>query len=75
MARMRFRRHHAVIAGLLALLAASLMAGCTGGTVVVVATPPPPDAGFHTYRHPTGVFTLRLPPGWSVRDLSTGPTL
>ncbi len=52
----------------LALLAA--LAGCDSGPVVVVATPVPPDSAFRTYRHPSGAFSLRLPPDWSVRDVS-----
>jgi hypothetical protein len=47
-----------------------LLSACNSGTTVVVATPVPPDAGFRTYRHPGGAFSLRLPPEWSVRDLS-----
>jgi hypothetical protein len=49
-----------------------LLAACDASPVVVVATPVPPDAKFHTYRHPSGVFSLRLPPDWSVRDVSHG---
>jgi len=52
------------LAGLLALTA------CDSSPVVVVATPVPPDASFHTYHHPSGVFSIRLPTDWSVRDLS-----
>lgn len=40
-----------------------------GEPVVQMATPIPPDAGFVTYRHPTGVFTLRTPTGWIAGDL------
>jgi hypothetical protein len=29
-----------------------------------------PDSGYLTYRHPTGVFTIRLPSDWSIRDVS-----
>ena len=47
-----------------------LLSACNSGTTVMVATPAPPDAGFRTYRHPGGAFSLRLPPEWSVRDLS-----
>jgi hypothetical protein len=55
---------------MLCLLA--LLSACDASPVVVVATPVPIDATFRTYRHPTGVFTLRLPPDWSVRDVSYG---
>ena len=34
-----------------------------------MATPVPPDTGFVTYRHPTGVFTLRTPRVWIAGDL------
>lgn len=43
---------------------------CQSGTVVLVATPVAPDGGFHTYRHPSGAFTIRLPSDWAVRDVS-----
>ncbi len=49
-----------------------LLVGCSDTPAVLVATPLPPDSDFRTYRHPSGVFTLRLPPEWSVRDLSDG---
>src|SRR5262245_60895642 len=51
---------------------AVLLVACDASPVVVVATPVPPDAKFHTYRHPSGVFSLRLPADWSVRDISHG---
>jgi hypothetical protein len=47
-----------------------LLAGCNPEPVVVVATAVPLDANFRVYQHPTGVFSLRLPPNWSVRDVS-----
>jgi hypothetical protein len=50
-------------------------AACDTSPVVVVATPVPLDARFRTYRHPSGVFKLRLPSDWSVRDLSHGDTI
>jgi len=37
--------------------------------VIVVATPVPPDADFVTYRHPSGVFSLRMPPDWIAGEL------
>ncbi len=55
-------------ARLLILLLA--LSACEGGPAVLIATPLPPDATFRTYRHPSGVFSLRLPSEWSVRDLS-----
>lgn len=32
--------------------------------LVIVATPNAPDAGFRVYEHPTGVFSIRVPPAW-----------
>ncbi len=49
--------------------------GCDTGQAVIIASPVPPDAGFRTYAHPSGVFTIRLPPDWSINDLSTGDTV
>ncbi len=63
------------LCALTAFLIAVLLAGCSSGTVVVVATPAPPDAAFQTYLHPTGVFSIRLPPDWAVNDLSTPQAL
>jgi hypothetical protein len=37
--------------------------------VFVVATPVPADANFITYRHSSGVFSLRIPPDWVAGDL------
>ncbi|MCC7451257.1 MAG: hypothetical protein IT324_27860 [Anaerolineae bacterium] len=51
------------------------LAACDTSPVVVVATPVPLDASFTTYHHPSGVFRLRLPPDWSVRDISQGNTV
>jgi hypothetical protein len=56
-------------------LIALAAAACATSPVVVVATPVPLDAQFRTYRHPSGVFKLRLPADWSVRDLSHGDTI
>jgi hypothetical protein len=47
-----------------------VLSACNSAPSVLIATPLPPDADFRTYRHPSGVFTLRLPPSWSVRDVS-----
>jgi hypothetical protein len=54
------------------ILVAGLFSACDAAPVVVVATPVPPDMNYHTYRHPSSVFSLRLPPDWSVRDVSKG---
>jgi hypothetical protein len=60
---------------LIVLLLCGLLTGCQSGTIVIVATPAAPDAGYHSYRHPSGVFTIRLPASWSVRDVSRDSTL
>lgn len=56
------------------LLLALLISACgttiqTNDPVFVVATPLPPDAGFVSYAHPSGVFTLRVPPDWIAGEL------
>ena len=50
-------------------------AACQSSPVILVATPMPPDAAFHTYRHPSGAFTIRLPADWSIRDVSRADTV
>ena len=55
-------------------LMALLLTACEGAIqsndpVFVVATPIPPDADFVTYRHSSGVFTLRVPPDWIAGEL------
>src|SRR5690606_795358 len=59
----------ALVALIGVLLAACSPHSAGGGPVVQMATPVPPDAGYVTYRHPTGVFTLRTPRGWIAGDL------
>ncbi|MBX3086316.1 MAG: DUF3426 domain-containing protein [Anaerolineae bacterium] len=59
----------------LMVVGALLLAGCNNDPVVVVATAVPLDANFRVYQHPTGVFSLRLPPNWSVRDVSQGSAI
>ncbi len=60
---------------LIALIALALVVAGCGGTVnnndpvFVVATPVPPDAGFVTFRHSSGVFSLRVPPTWIAGEL------
>lgn len=56
----------------LLVLALCLLLSACSAPGVLLATPLPLDAAFRTYRHPSGVFTLRLPPEWSVRDVSDG---
>jgi len=59
---------------MLALLGVVALVGCDTGIqsnapVFVVATPVPADAGFVSYTHPTGAFSLRTPPGWIAGEL------
>ncbi|MCQ3932862.1 MAG: hypothetical protein DPW16_20630 [Chloroflexi bacterium] len=37
--------------------------------LVIVATSAAPDAGFYTYRHESGVFSIRIPPNWVADNL------
>lgn len=37
--------------------------------LVVVATSVAPDTGFYTYRHESGVFSIRVPPNWVADNL------
>lgn len=66
-------KHYASI--LLLIVLALVAGGCGTGDiqsndpVFVVASPVPPDAGFITYRHSSGVFTLRMPPDWIAGEL------
>ncbi len=46
------------------LLAACGQAGRVEEPVILVATQVPPDAGYITYRDPSGVFSIRMPPDW-----------
>lgn len=57
---------------LVTILFAAFITACDSTPVVLVATPVPPDANFRTYRHTSGVFSIRLPADWSVRDVSQG---
>lgn len=60
---------------LAALLVLGPVLSACGGSVTsndpvfVVATPVPPDAGFVTYEHPSGVFSVRTPPEWVAGEL------
>lgn len=43
------------------------LTGCTGGGAVRFApTPLPPELNPTSYQHPSGAFTLVLPPNWSI---------
>lgn len=51
-----------------------LLAGCqdnpeSSDPLVVVATSAAPDSGFYTYRHESGVFSIRIPPNWVADNL------
>lgn len=53
---------------LLALLPLVMLAGCTGADDVPPALIDP--SGLATYAHPSGTFTIDLPPDWVVSDTS-----
>ena len=66
-------RERLVRLGQVALVALTV-AACGGSVrsndpVFVVASPVPPDAGFATYRHASGAFSLRIPPDWIAGEL------
>ena len=48
------------------LLMILVMAGCSSGTVKFAPTPLPPELNPTEYEHPSGAFSLVLPPNWSV---------
>jgi hypothetical protein len=54
------------------LIAPALLAGCTSDEPTPALVDP---TRFVTYAHPTGVFTLNLPPDWIVSDTSTSYAL
>ncbi len=63
---------------LIILVASLTLAGCNPAgqeSGVVLATPLPFGGGFQSYLHPSGVFSLRLPPAWAITDLSTSDAL
>lgn len=43
-----------------------LLVGCSGGAVQFAPTPLPANLAPTVYEHPSGAFTLVLPPNWSV---------
>ncbi len=49
-----------------------ILVACQASPVILVATPIPADSSYHTYHHPSGAFTIRLPADWSIRDVSSG---
>jgi hypothetical protein len=69
------RTRRFIICGAGAVLIALALAACgTGGAqiddpVIIVASPVPPDADFVRYEHPSGVFSLRMPPDWIAGEL------
>ena len=48
------------------LLILLVMTGCSSGTVKFAPTPLPPELNPTEYEHPSGAFSLVLPPNWSV---------
>ncbi len=56
-------------------LCLAFLTACTSGSGVAVAPVNALDTGYHTYRHPSGAFSLRLPADWSVRDVSHDNTI
>ena len=51
-----------------------ILAACDGGgdgaePLILVATPDAPDAGFQTFEHNSGVFSIRIPPDWIPDEL------
>jgi hypothetical protein len=54
------------------MVAIALLSGCNkqnAEPLIQVATPNAPDAGYISYIHRTGVFSLRIPPGWIPNNL------
>lgn len=49
-----------------ALFSAVLLSACSGGAVVFEPTPLPPDLSPVRYEHPSGAFSVLVPPDWSV---------
>lgn len=43
-----------------------ILAGCSGGAVVFEPTPLPPDYSPIEYTHPSGAFSVLVPPNWSL---------
>jgi len=57
---------------LLLLLIIGLLTACgqqSAEPLVVIATPDALDAGFRTYQHESGAFSLRIPPNWIPDEL------
>ena len=48
------------------LLMALVVAGCSSGAVQFAPTPLPPELNPTVYEHPSGAFSVVLPPNWSV---------
>ena len=55
--------HRLIIFGVVLSL---LLGACSSGAVVYVPTPLPPEENPQTYEHPSGAFSLVLPPNWSA---------
>ena len=50
----------------LILIMLTVLAGCDTGAVVFAPTPLPPDLSPITVRHPSGGFSIAVPPHWGV---------
>lgn len=51
---------------LLLLILCATLAACDTGAVVFAPTPLPPDLSPVTLRHPSGAFSIAVPPNWGV---------
>lgn len=51
---------------LVGLILALVLASCETGAVVFAPTPLPPDLSPRTISHPSGAFSLQVPPDWAV---------
>lgn len=50
----------------------TVLAGCDTGAVVFAPTPLPPDLSPITVRHPSGAFSIAVPPHWGVYTQNDG---
>lgn len=56
----------------LILIMLTVLAGCDTGAVVFAPTPLPPDLSPITVRHPSGAFSMAVPPHWGVYTQNDG---
>lgn len=64
------QRRALMIRLLTVILVSFIAAGCSGGAVVFAPTPLPANATPRPYTHPSGLFTLIIPPDWSIYEQS-----